>query len=311
MQSALCPTGLAVLVPCHNCAEFIAPCLSSVLEQDFADWRLLVADDASTDRTADRAGEFAGDPRISVLRGAPRAHLMGNVLAGLRELAPGPAEVVAVVDGDDHLLPGAFRAVMEAHAQGYDLVHTDMAVDGADGSLGAQLLPGVPPRAQLWCISHLRTFKGYLLESLHDEDFRDADGNYFRAAGDLSLYLPMAEAAGPGKTRFLPERLYRYRVHEGCNFKVRRAEQLANNALIRSRPPRPPQTRHFDFTETVRDLDKLGLRALGEAVRKRYPRPFSVRLEHALPALELDSWRAYHNLWIAEGVYLAPGPEAP
>lgn len=307
MQSALYPTGLAVLVPCHNCAEFIGPCLESILAQDFKDFRVLVADDASTDDTAAvAASAAAGDPRVAVRRGGERAHLMGNIAAGLEELAPGPAEVVALVDGDDHLLPGAFQSIMAAHRRGFDLVYTDMAIDGTGGSLGAQLMPGVPPRAQLWCFSHMRSFKGYLLESLEDDALRDENGKYFRAAGDLSLYLPMAEAAGPGKTLFVPEKRYRYRVHGDCNFVKRREEQLANNALIRSRAPLPPQTRHFDFTETVRGLDKLGLRALGEEVRARHAWPHTVRLDHAVAASELDSWRAYHNLWIAPGVYLAP-----
>ncbi|BBD09296.1 glycosyltransferase family 2 protein [Desulfovibrio ferrophilus] len=303
MKSALHPTGLVVLVPCHNCAEFISECLDSILKQDFGNWRLLVADDASTDNTCGIAERYA-DPRITVRRGMPRAHLMGNLLAGLRELAPAPAEVVAVVDGDDHLLPDAFSHVMEAHAKGYDLVYTDMRIDGSKDSLGAQMMDGVPPRKQLWCISHLRTFKGYLLGSLTDDMFRDEDGHFFRAAGDLSLYLPMAEAAGPDKTLFLPEKLYRYRVHEHCNFKHRRTEQLDNNALIRSRPPLAPQTTHFDFNETIKNPDKLELRALGEEVRSRYPHPYTVRLDHVVDPQQAESWRAYHNLWIAEGVYL-------
>lgn len=307
MQSALYPTGLVVLIPCHNCADFIGPCLESILAQDFKEFRVLVADDASTDGTADAALQAAGgDERVAVRRGTPRAHLMGNILAGMREISPAPTDVVAIVDGDDHLLPGAFTTIMEAHKRGFDLVYTDMAMDGTDGSLGAQLLPGVPPREQIWCISHLRTFKGYLLESLDDAGFRDESGKYFRAAGDLSLYLPMAEAAGPDKALFIPERLYRYRVHGACNFKKRREEQLANNALIRSRPALPLQTRHFDFSETVRGLEKLSLRALGEEIRRRHPKPYTVRVNHVLPADELNSWRAYHNLWIAEGVYLAP-----
>ncbi|MBU1002524.1 MAG: glycosyltransferase family 2 protein [Proteobacteria bacterium] len=314
MKSALTPTGLAVLVPCHNCAEFITECLESIQAQDLGGWRLLVADDASEDGTADIVAAIAAhtmDPRITLHRGAPRAHLMGNILAGLRELDPGPAEVVAVVDGDDHLLPGALARIMEAHTKGFDLVYTDMRIDGSEGSLGAQLLDTLPPRQQLWCVSHLRSFKGYLLDSLADDLFRDEGGEYFRAAGDLSLYLPLAEAAGPGKTLFLPEKLYRYRVHERCNFKHRRAEQLANNALIRSRPPLAPQTNHFDFSETVTDLDKLGLRALGQEVRARTPRPYSVCLEHVVDASQADSWRAYHNLWIAEGVYLRGTVEGP
>ena len=40
MKSALHPTGLAVLVPCHNCADFIAECLRSIQDQEYDNWRL-------------------------------------------------------------------------------------------------------------------------------------------------------------------------------------------------------------------------------------------------------------------------------
>lgn len=305
MQSALYPTGLAILVPCHNCAEYILECLDSILNQNYTSWRLVVSDDASTDGTGNLAAKYK-DPRIRVRTAHPRAYLMGNILGGLKMLAPSPTEVVAIIDGDDHLLPGAFTKIMDAHAKGYDLVYTDMHVDGSEKSLGAQLLDGVPPRAQTWCISHLRSFKGYLLKSLRDENFRDATGNYFAAAGDLSLYLPMAEAAGPGKTLFLPQKLYRYRVHDQCNFKVRREEQLTNNALIRSRPSLCPQTTYFDFTETIDHVEKLELRPLGQGIRQKYPSPYTICIRHVIRPEDMDSWRAYHNLWIAPGVYFAP-----
>jgi hypothetical protein len=131
--------------------------------------------------------------------------------------------------------------------------------------------------------------------------FRDEAGNYFRAAGDLSLYFPLAEAAGMHKTCFIPEKLYHYRVHERCNFRRRRSEQLDNNRLIRSRPPLPPQCEWFDFEIRVNKPLKTELRELAEEIRKDHPLPYSVRISCGNG--RDDGWDAYSGLWIGEGVF--------
>ena len=48
------PTSLTVVVPAYNEAHNIGPCLTSLLrsEPPCSDWRVLVADDGSTDATA-------------------------------------------------------------------------------------------------------------------------------------------------------------------------------------------------------------------------------------------------------------------
>jgi glycosyltransferase involved in cell wall biosynthesis len=297
------------VVPCRNCAAFISPCLDSVLAQEYTGWRLLVADDASTDATADAVRPYLADPRIAWRRLPAHGGLMANTREALARLAPGPAEVVAILDGDDTLLPGALARLMAEHARGCDVVWTDMEIEGRAGSTGRALLPGVPVRQQLWCLSQLRSFKGYLLRGLPPEYLCDPEGGPCRAAGDLALYFALIERAGAAKAAFVPEKLYRYREHAGNNCRARRAEQLANNRHLRALAPLPMQTEFFDFTETLPDpdgsaLDKLGLREFGRAVRARYPEPYSVRVRHVVPRALADSWRAYHGLWIAEGIYL-------
>jgi hypothetical protein len=75
-------------------------------------------------------------------------------------------------------------------------------------------LTTVPVRQQSWRFSQLRSFNAYLLSLLEDKDFRDKGGNYFQAGGDLALYLPMAELAGPEKVHFVREKLYYYRIFQ-------------------------------------------------------------------------------------------------
>lgn len=305
MKSALHPSRFIVVIPCYKCERYIAECLDSLLGQTFTEWTALVADDASPDGTAEVVRRYMEkDSRISLRVGEERAWLMGNTLGALRSLELHPADVVAILDGDDLIMPTCLERLWQKHCQGYDLVYTDETIQGQDQSIGAAFLASVPARQQAWRFSQLRSFKAYLFGLLNDDLFRDASGGYFRAAGDLALYLPMAELAGVEKVHFINEKLYYYRVHENCNFKVLRQEQLDNNWFIRSRPSLTRQTAHFDHSETVTELDKGGLHALGRKMRKKYPSPYTVAVKHLIAKGDEDTWRAYHNLWIENGVFL-------
>lgn len=306
MKSALTPNNLHIIIPSYNCEEYIGECLDSLQKQAFADWNALVADDCSTDGTADAVRAFCEqDERITLRVGEERKWLMGNTLSGLRSLPIAPHDVVAILDGDDWLMPDCLEKIWNRHCHGFDLVYTDEEIDGQNHSIAAPLITSAPVRKQSWRFSQLRSFKGYLFNLLEDKNFRDRDGQYFRAAGDLALYLPMAELAGPEKVHYIAERLYHYRVHESCNFKVMRDEQLRNNWDIRNRPALERQSQQFDFTEDLHNLDKGDLAELGCKARQRYPQPFTVNLRHIVSTAEADSWRPYHNLWIDEGVYLS------
>jgi hypothetical protein len=307
VRSALSPTGPTLVVPCRNCAAFIGPCLDSVLAQEYtagACW--WPTTHPPTPRPTPCAPIWPTRASPGAAARARRAH--GQHRGSPGPLAPGPAEVVAILDGDDTLLPEPWRGSWPSKraAATWSGRHGDRRSRRVHGRA---LLPGVPVRQQLWCLSQLRSFKGYLLRGLPPEYMCDPEGGPCRAAGDLALYFALIERAGAAKAAFVPEKLYRYREHAGNNCRARRAEQLANNRHLRALAPLPMQTEFFDFTETLPDpdgsaLDKLGLREFGRAVRARYPEPYSVRVRHVVPRALADSWRAYHGLWIAEGIYL-------
>ncbi len=197
MKSTLYPDRFFIIIPCYNCGEYLGECLESLIRQTFTDWTALVADDGSTDDTADKVKPYLDDKRITLRTGQDRAWLMGNTLAGLRSLNLKPNDVVAILDGDDWIRPTCLERLWERHCLGFDLVYTDEDIQGQSHSVGRPFIRTAPPRAQSWGFSQLRSFKAYLFGQLDDDTFRDRDGNYFRAAGDLSLYLPMAELAGP------------------------------------------------------------------------------------------------------------------
>ena len=63
---------VAIVVPARDEAPFVARSLGSLLAQDYpGPYRVILVDDASTDGTACIARSL-GDPRLTVLTGAPR-----------------------------------------------------------------------------------------------------------------------------------------------------------------------------------------------------------------------------------------------
>jgi hypothetical protein len=112
---------VSVCVPSYNAARFLPAAIDSVLAQDFADFELVVSDDASADDTTAVLGRYA-DPRLRVVRSEDRLGQAGNWNRCV-ELARG--EYVILLHADDELLPGYLDravAVLDAHEE-VRLVH--------------------------------------------------------------------------------------------------------------------------------------------------------------------------------------------
>lgn len=97
-------------MPAFNAAAWISDAIASVLAQTHADWRLVVADDGSTDDTGDIAAGFA-DPRILLIRQAN-----AGVSAARNCGAAHCADVASVLflDADDTLAPDALSRLASA-----------------------------------------------------------------------------------------------------------------------------------------------------------------------------------------------------
>lgn len=50
-------------------------------------------------------------------------------------------------------------------------------------------------RKSMFLISHLRAFFTKLLTQVKLKDLKDENGNWFRAANDVAMYIPMMEMA--------------------------------------------------------------------------------------------------------------------
>lgn len=94
---------VSIITPAWNLERHLPETIASVKAQTFADWELLIADDASTDGTlAVARAAAAADPRIRVLPGAAREGGAGARNRAIREAA---GQYIAFLDGDDLWYP--------------------------------------------------------------------------------------------------------------------------------------------------------------------------------------------------------------
>jgi len=100
---------VSIQIITYNQIDFIHETLTSALEQDYENLEVVVADDGSTDGTAEVILEYAEKyPDIIVpLVGGPNLGITGNSNRGLRACR---GNYIAFQGGDDVLLPGKISA---------------------------------------------------------------------------------------------------------------------------------------------------------------------------------------------------------
>ncbi|MGJ5815539.1 glycosyltransferase family 2 protein [Paludibaculum fermentans] len=102
---------VTIVTPSYNQAEFIRATIESVLGQDYPRIEYLVMDGGSNDGTRAIVEEYAG--RLTFVS-EPDGGQSGAINKGFRRAA---GEIVAWVNSDDVLLPGAVAAAVRAFAE--------------------------------------------------------------------------------------------------------------------------------------------------------------------------------------------------
>ncbi len=97
-------TEVTVIIPTYNRAERVCRAVSSVLDQTFTDFEIIVIDDASTDDTVERLREF-GD-RINVIRHAQNKGVSAARNSGIKTAK---GKYIALLDSDDYWMPEKLR----------------------------------------------------------------------------------------------------------------------------------------------------------------------------------------------------------
>jgi len=112
MASISSSPRLTVGLPVYNGDAFVAEAIESIIGQTFADWKLIICDNASTDRTGEICRDFAKrDSRIRYVRNEENIGLTRNFNKAF-ELSN--SELFKWVAHDDICLPTFFERCIEA-----------------------------------------------------------------------------------------------------------------------------------------------------------------------------------------------------
>lgn len=235
--------SFVIIVPSFNNAAFCRRNLASILSQDYASYRVIYIDDASTDDTARLVSEeLAASPqghRVKFIRNATRVGAVANTDRAVRTCSP--QEVIVLVDGDDQL---AHERVLSR----LNVIYRDPAVwltygqhtyyphggYGFCAQVPNEIVGASAFRDYRFVSSHLRTFYATLWQRIEIRDLQ-FEGRFYDTGGDIAFMMAMLEMAGT-RSRFIPEVLYLYnRANPINDDKVDRARQRASEFQIRDR----------------------------------------------------------------------------
>jgi glycosyltransferase involved in cell wall biosynthesis len=203
---------VSVIIPTHNRAHFLRDAVSSVLNQTFQDFEIIVVDDASTDNTSEVMAAFH-DERIRLLRhdtnkGGSAARNMGIINSR--------CDYIAFLDDDDEWLPEKLAKQMDvllASPQEVGGVYTGyLIVDKTSGKVIDQKLP--TKRGDLLndlLISNCIGGTSSVLLRKHCLDTVGLFDDTLPRSQDFDLWLRIAAVF---HFEYVPEPLYKYSIHD-------------------------------------------------------------------------------------------------
>lgn len=233
---------IVVVTPFRNPGEAFERCIRSLAEQDYADFEVILIDDASTDAASNFHPD---DPRMRVIRRDRQMGLAANLHDVLLHACHAD-DVVVCVDGDDWLVGTDVLSYVDEIYRKHDCWVSFGQFEFENGDYGfSQPFSSEEDFATLreyFRTSHLRTFRAGLFERIAEQDpeyacLKKRDGEWLDSAVDVALMCPLLELAGFSRARFVDRVLYHYNG-EGPNHthNERRQSQVESFEYIRSKP---------------------------------------------------------------------------
>lgn len=233
-----------VVVPAHNCEQWIGTCLRSIQSQKEAGFRCIVIEDASSDTTLDVArGTIQGDSRFVVYTNAQRRGALCNIVRAIETHACDDDDVITVIDGDDWLPDTDVFSILRAVYQEPRVIMTygQLQVLSSGQPYPSQ---GYPPevfqsksfRQIDWRGTHLRTFRHKLWAQIRPADLIDPQtGKHWETAWDMAMMFPMLEMCSAESARFMARTMYVYNDLNPLNdFRIKTMKQREDDRRIRA-----------------------------------------------------------------------------
>ena len=235
---------IEIISPFYNAEHYLENHILSVAAQDYDNWEHTLIDDCSTDQSiAVIERTIASLPehiqrKYKIVKRTSHYGAVKNQIETVRSLEPN--SVVMLLDGDDSL----------TNDNSIFHYYNDRYLDGAEFTYGscwslADNIPLIaqeyPPQVKLskayrthhfnWILpyTHLRTFRKRLLDQLDDTPFKDAQGEWYGAGGDGSVFYALIEQADPKGVIAVQDIMVNYNdVNPLNDYRVNATEQNKN-----------------------------------------------------------------------------------
>tara|TARA_R110002012_G_scaffold315603_2_gene529600 strand:- start:2536 stop:3276 length:741 start_codon:yes stop_codon:yes gene_type:complete len=193
-----------IISACYNVEKWIGKSITSVLRQTYKNYVHVIVDDMSTDRTPEAIQNYVEkSDKIVFVRNKEKKCSLENIHDAIKGSA-GDDDIVVILDGDDFLAaPNVLENLNKIYNEnkcwltyGSYMNLSDRLKGKFSKKLPDWVIDNNSYRDYSWCTSHLRTFKGFLFNSIKDEDFKNSDGQFYDMAGDLVIMFPMLEMSG-------------------------------------------------------------------------------------------------------------------
>lgn len=244
-----------VIILSYNNRRWYKRNLSSVLSQDYKNFRIVYVDDCSSDGTGALVEQFVSDSAsrnvINLIHNPVRLGALENLFYSIHRCLDD--EIAVVLDGDDWFAHNqVLRTLNEVYTETDCWMSYGQYQSWPDNSIGLSTeIPGDiinnnSFRENRWCSSHLRSFYVWLFKLIRREDLLGPNGSFYQMAGDQAIMFPMLEMSGL-RAKYISEVLYIYNAANPINdHKVDRELQRSLEMKIRG------QRRYERLVEPVR-----------------------------------------------------------
>lgn len=202
---------VSIIMPTYNVGALVIETVSTVIEQSYTNWELLVVDDCSTDNTRELLANLAKqDPRIKCLFSEKNVGAGGSRNIGLSKAQ---GKYIAFLDSDDLWLPDKLEsqiAFMKENSA--PICHTSFSFIDENGHprKGAVHVSPLVKLEDNLKNTEIGTSTAMIDRTIVGSDFRFS---HLRARQDLKLWI---ELLGKGFTSYgLEKVLVKYRVRSG------------------------------------------------------------------------------------------------
>lgn len=246
---------IAIITTFFNCEKYIEKCINSVISQDYDNYKLFLIDDNSNDDTVNivnrKISTFAKEikDKIIFITNKENKGAVRNQIETIKNNLNGN-EIVIILDGDDSLVND--NNILNYYNNLYQNEQTEFAY----GSCWS-MVDKIPLIAQEypieiknsrqyrqfrfnWIIpyTHTRTFKAFLVKNIDENNFKNSNGEWYKAGGDGSVFYSILEQAEPEKVKVIQDIFYNYNdLNELNDYKVNPELQNINAREIANRNP--------------------------------------------------------------------------